>query len=988
MSEMSTKDYDAFYALLGHQQTGGLTPVVALIPKNDWYIPKRAYIRSGGELEKFAKKYNGTAQCYIGLNPVKQDIDPDADHKDEDVTHICNIIIDVDPEKSDPTISDVKKYAATDSEKDRAVKDADVIEAWLKENGFTFYRDDSGNGNRFILNIKPIALIDDNRPKIKELLKALQYHIQEDTGIKIDTSVHDPRRITGIPGTLNLKRETETRKNRMRIPALPIPDRTEDPKFREFIFSLGKETKPEPEQDCEDLPEGLTRSPDLTDEKVISLLMGSRLANSFEDLYDGVLSEYGNDASDGDYHLCRHIAFYTQNNDQIERIARGSDLVRDKWDRPDGYFRKTISNAIKSLKSTYQPKNGTCRETTPNENTEEDIETLTFDEIRNLKEEQLDIRLNMDLPDDHFLTVFRKWQESRTDAYSEYHFMGGLWLLSAFCQGKVVLKLTTGHVKPNIWVTILGLTTISHKTTSINNTKYIFETVTETRAYNNSYSQEGYLETLQDNPVSHFIYDEVAGLLAKMHAKYNDGIFDLDCALYSGSSIQKTLASKKGQPHTVTVDNPYVTKLYATTPDKFTTNIQQVDFDCGWGFRFLYCWPKYKKGRRGLATETQEDVDARSAVITRALKIYQMIEQYKEVPFTVEPGALEYLDAIVEQHENIAWNTDNDAYAAATGRGQENTLKIAMLLEIGKSKPSFCITLDTMKYAADLVFNYFVPTTLDVCDRIQEDIRNNQIEKIISILRKKGGIGYHSDILNKSRIVAKVFNECIYTMVESGAIKVYKEKETGKKTYVLLGGGNSEKHNSHNSQNSQILQLPHVEKSNENFVNLITSDTIRTPTEYFGFLCESVNCENSENFENSNGTKKIQSFCEDNKPEEQCSEILQNVENLENVNADLIESCLDQWEKFGGPIFSKNAHKAKLDIVKYHKVHGINPTLISDAVDRRAKGRCLDCGSENAPNFSKDEGNRCKACYDKRFMRRAPAIPSEFNLQDPAEVTP
>ncbi|OPY16894.1 MAG: hypothetical protein A4E23_01641 [Methanomethylovorans sp. PtaU1.Bin073] len=728
------------------------------------------------------------------------------------------------------------------------------------------------------------------------------------------------------------------------------------------------------------------KSPQMMDSEIIALCMGVKNADKFEALWDGDTSAYAGDDSSADLALCDILAFFTQDPIQIDRLFRRSGLYRDKWDRVD-YRDKTIEAAISGLTDTYQPKNGSCRETTPNENTEEDIETLTFDEIRNLKEEQLDIRLNMDLPEDHFLTVFRKWQESRTDAYPEYHFMGGLWLLSAFCQGKVVLKLTTGHVKPNIWVTILGLTTISHKTTSINNTKYIFETVTETRAYNNIYSQEGYLETLQDNPVSHFIYDEVAGLLAKMHAKYNDGIFDLDCALYSGSSIQKTLASKKGQPHTVTVDNPYVTKLYATTPDKFTTNIQQVDFDCGWGFRFLYCWPKYKKGRRGLATETQEDVDARGAVITRALKIYQMIEQYKELPFTVEPGALEYLDAIVEQHENIAWNTDNDAYAAATGRGQENTLKIAMLLEIGKSKPSFCITLDTMKYAADLVFNYFVPTTLDVCDRIQEDIRNNQIEKIISKLRKKGGVGYHSDVLRETKLVAKVFNECIYTMVESGAIKVYKEKETGKKTYVLLGGGDSEKHNSHNSQNSQILQLPHVEKSNGNFVNLITSDTIRTPTEYFGFLCESVNCENFENSENSNGTKTVQSICEDNKPEEQCSEISPNVENYENVNADLIESCLDQWEKFGGPIFSKNAHKAKLDILKFHKMHGINPQLIYDAVDRRAEGRCVDCGDPKIYGTSEDGTQRCKECYNRYFMRPSVVIPEEISLEEPAGVT-
>ncbi len=245
MNDMNTADYNAFYALLGHQSTRGFTACVALIPANgahDKYTTKKGYVRSGKEIEDFANKYNGKGQCYISLNPVRSDISPHADHKNEDVTHICNIVIDIDPEKSDSTISekDIKKYAATDFEKDKAVKDADVIEHWLIDNGFTFYRDDSGNGSRFLIAIEPIELIDDNREWIKSLLKATQYAIQKETGVKIDTSVHDIRRITGIPGTLNLKKETETRKNRMRIPSLPIPERAECPKFREFIFTQDK----------------------------------------------------------------------------------------------------------------------------------------------------------------------------------------------------------------------------------------------------------------------------------------------------------------------------------------------------------------------------------------------------------------------------------------------------------------------------------------------------------------------------------------------------------------------------------------------------------------------------------------------------------------------------------------------------------------------------------------------------------------------------
>jgi len=109
--------------------------------------------------------------------------------------------------------------------------------------------------------------------------------------------------------------------------------------------------------------------------------------------------------------------------------------------------------------------------------------------------------------------------------------------------------------------------------------------------------------------------------------------------------------------------------------------------------------------------------------------------------------------------------------------------------------------------------------------------------------------------------------------------------------------------------------------------------------------------------------------------------------DLEEQTSELIEDCLDKWELSACPIFAKNAHKAKLDIVKYHKMYGINPQLIHDAVDRRAAGRCVDCGSDTTNNVSQD-GRRCKPCHDIYSNPPPVVIPEEFSLEDPAEVTP
>lgn len=100
----------------------------------------------------------------------------------------------------------------------------------------------------------------------------------------------------------------------------------------------------------------------------------------------------------------------------------------------------------------------------------------------------------------------------------------------------------------------------------------------------------------------------------------------------------------------------------------------------------------------------------------------------------------------------------------------------------------------------------------------------------------------------------------------------------------------------------------------------------------------------------------------------------------------VIEECLDLWEKTASPIFKKNAHRAKLDIVKYNKMYGVNPQLIFEAVDRRAGKRCLDCGSEETHHETNGEGRRCNACHKKYSNPSAVVIPDEISL-DPAEVT-
>ena len=92
---------------------------------------------------------------------------------------------------------------------------------------------------------------------------------------------------------------------------------------------------------------------DLDDSEVLRLLENARNGHEFAAIYAGV-GDFPS-GSERDLSLANRVAFYTQDEDQVERIMRGSGCVRDKWDKHRTYLRDTIRKAISGLTNTYTP---------------------------------------------------------------------------------------------------------------------------------------------------------------------------------------------------------------------------------------------------------------------------------------------------------------------------------------------------------------------------------------------------------------------------------------------------------------------------------------------------------------------------------------------------------------------------------------------------------------------------------------------------------
>lgn len=106
-------------------------------------------------------------------------------------------------------------------------------------------------------------------------------------------------------------------------------------------------------QDTQDVQQEEETSPAMEDDEIMNIALKASNSETFKKLFTGDIGDYGNDHSTADLALCNILAFYTQDEMQIDRMFRNSGLMRDKWNRQD-YSSNTISKAIQDTQKRYK----------------------------------------------------------------------------------------------------------------------------------------------------------------------------------------------------------------------------------------------------------------------------------------------------------------------------------------------------------------------------------------------------------------------------------------------------------------------------------------------------------------------------------------------------------------------------------------------------------------------------------------------------------
>lgn len=105
----------------------------------------------------------------------------------------------------------------------------------------------------------------------------------------------------------------------------------------------------------------------LEDDELLRRMFAARNGAAIEALYRGDTGAHQGDDSAADEALCFHLAWWTRDASQIDRLVRRSGLYREKWERAD-YRERTIERALKGVSGGYEPRrNGPTATETPAE---------------------------------------------------------------------------------------------------------------------------------------------------------------------------------------------------------------------------------------------------------------------------------------------------------------------------------------------------------------------------------------------------------------------------------------------------------------------------------------------------------------------------------------------------------------------------------------------------------------------------------------------
>lgn len=418
-------------------------------------------------------------------------------------------------------------------------------------------------------------------------------------------------------------------------------------------------------------------------------------------------------------------------------------------------------------------------------------------------------RKNIDL-NGTFISRYMEWATRQSDASSNYHEAGAFILLSSILSGRVVLPTNFGKIYPNLWFMILGDTTLSRKSTSLDMAMDLLHEVDDNAILATDGTVEGLLGQLSQRPgqPSIFLRDEFSGMLESMvHKDYMAGMAEFFTKLYDGKMQKRVLRRE-----TIEVHDPRLIMFVGGIKEKIAGLLTDEHVTSGFLPRFLFAVGKTDLSKiRGIGPPTEVSLEERDELVKELQQISNFYVSTQSIqvngktfqsPKTWEAKLTD--DAWVRynalESDLLKIGVEDEKPQIMTpvcDRMAKSALKVAVLMkaaEIGSKddhEADLIVEEKDVIRAAYYAEKWFI-STREVMGHVGNTFDERRMETIYMYVQREGAGVLRSRIMRNHKLTAREMDNIAQTLEQRGLIvrqRANKNNEVWEATGESSGSG-------------------------------------------------------------------------------------------------------------------------------------------------------------------------------------------------------
>jgi hypothetical protein len=351
-----------------------------------------------------------------------------------------------------------------------------------------------------------------------------------------------------------------------------------------------------------------------------------------------------------------------------------------------------------------------------------------------------------------YLSTFREYLQTRTDAPKDFHTHAGLCTLAVALGNHVWFDGPAGNIYPNLHSVILAPSGMGKSVPLAMASIVLRKAGLGEAILPGSFSREAILSQLSAHPVGIFVLQEFAAFMTLLARDYNHGAREDLTTLYDGDDLQRKLTQNSFK-----IERPALTLLGASSPEWFAQAFKGADLRGGYLARFLFC-PSVNAGEP-IGYPGPRD-DAIEAVLSGHLQTIGSLTGVMDMR-----DCRDVYDTYAKAARLRARTADPDI-AGMRSRAPTMAAKVAMLFHVSR-EASLRVSEGDMRSAIK-----FVEYTQDRAeDYLTEEVANDKQDgdrrRILEIVRGQNNRCSWSYALKRSKQDAAYFARNVDTLRES-----------------------------------------------------------------------------------------------------------------------------------------------------------------------------------------------------------------------------